>query len=119
MSVHVPLGDRRVCLRFEAAGQLWASLDFESDVEVRNLAPGGMLIEAQLDTPFKPLRAARIVLPDGGRVVDAIVRHVTPVDDVSGESRRYLIGFEFVNITPPLRVALERVVRRWATPRAD
>jgi hypothetical protein len=114
VTLHIPLGDRRVCLRFEATGQVWGALKFQSDLQVRNLATGGMLVEAVFETPFKPLRAAQIRLPEEGCIVDAIVRHVTPLSVVSDKSQRYLIGFEFVNVTPPTRLALEEMARRWA-----
>ncbi len=113
MTVRISRGDRRLQPRFQVIGQFWMSLDFEADVLLRDVATGGMLIESVFETPFKPIRAARIALPGDSNTIDAIVRHVTRLEPVSERRETYLIGFEFVNMTPATRMLLERVVDDW------
>jgi hypothetical protein len=107
------LGDRREHLRFNATGQLWASLNFGERVVLRNLATGGALVEATLTSTSRPIRTAHISLPGDGPGVDAVVRHVSPVADSARGSDRYLVGLEFVGISASERADIERLVCEW------
>jgi c-di-GMP-binding flagellar brake protein YcgR len=106
------LGDRREHLRFDVSGQLWASLDFGERVIVRNVTAGGMLIETSLTPALKPVRAAQIAFEERNRPVTAIIRHVSPVSQPL-ENDRYLVGLEFINLSPSQQVDLEQLVRNW------
>jgi hypothetical protein len=106
------LGDRREHLRFDVNGQLLASLDFGERVIVRNLTAGGMLIETSLTPAFSPVRAAQIAFDERHRPITVIVRHVSPAGEAF-ESNRFLVGLEFVNLSPSQQVDLERLVRDW------
>lgn len=114
MRPQVRLGDRREHLRFEVAGQLWASVDLGERVVLRNLATGGALIETSLTSALKPIRAAQIALDEHGPELNVIVRHVSPTAASPTGDGRYLVGLEFVNVSPTQRVGLERLVRAWA-----
>jgi hypothetical protein len=107
------LGDRREHLRFEVAGQLWASVDFGEQVVLRNIATGGALIETSLPCVAKPIRAAQIAFHERGAELNVIVRHVSPVTGSPDGGTRYLVGLEFVNVSPAQRVDIERLVDDW------
>ena len=106
------LGDRREHLRFDVSGQLWASLDFDGPVVVRNVTTKGMLVETSLTPALRPVRAAQIAFPEQNRPITVIVRHVAPAaPGLPGD--RCLVGLEFVNLSPSEQVDLERLVRDW------
>lgn len=107
------LGDRREHLRFEVAGQLWASVDFGEQVVLRNIAPGGALVETSLTCVSKPIRAAQIAFRERGAELNVIVRHVSPVAAPPDGSPRYLVGLEFVNVSPAQRADIDRLVDDW------
>jgi hypothetical protein len=106
------LGDRREHLRFDINGQLWASLDFGEHVVVRNVTAAGMLVETTLTPAFTPIRAAQVTFEQPNSPVTVIVRHVSPADETP-QSDRYLVGLEFVNLSPSQQLDLERLVTEW------
>lgn len=112
MSRHVRLGDRREYLRFEVSGQLWGSLDRCEHVMLRNISIAGALIEATLPTALKSIRAAQVALRDGGLLLNAVVRHLSPVP-ATADPDRVLVGLEFVHVSPSARGELDRLVREW------
>jgi hypothetical protein len=113
MTLQTRLGDRRGYLRFEVAGQLWASIDFGERVVLRNIAPGGALVETSLPFVSKPVRAAQLAFSEGGAELNVIVRHVSPITASADGSPRYLVGLEFVNVSPAQRADIERLVGDW------
>jgi hypothetical protein len=112
MSVKNRLGDRREHLRFDISGQLWASLDFGDHAIVRNVTTSGMLVETSLTSAFKPIRAAQVAFEQPHAPVTVIVRHVSPASEAL-HTNRYLVGLEFVNLSPSQQLDLERLVRDW------
>jgi PilZ domain-containing protein len=112
MSTRNRLGDRREHLRFDISGQLWASLDFGERVVVRNLTTGGMLVETSLMSAFKPIRAAQVAFEDRSTPITVIVRHVSPLPEAA-HNNRFLVGLEFVNLSPSQQVDIERLVGEW------
>ena len=106
------LADRRGHLRFDVSGQLWASLDFKESVILRNIASGGALIEARLTPGLRSIRTAQIALREKGPELNVVVRHMAPVSTAPDEDR-YLVGVEFVNLSPAVRADLEAFVRQW------
>jgi hypothetical protein len=56
------------------------------------------------------MRAARLSLRETGPHLDAIVRHISPV---AGAPDQFLVGLEFVNMSPATGSDLDRVVREW------
>jgi hypothetical protein len=108
------LGDRRACIRFEVAGDLWASFEIRQDVVLRNIGPGGAMVEATIPGGGRrPLRAAQLSLGDLGPELPVIIRHMTP-DPQSRTADRFLLGVEFVNLSPSVQAGLDRFVREWA-----
>ena len=112
MSLNHRLGDRREHLRFDISGQLWASLDFGEHVIVRNLTTSGMLVETSLMSAFRPIRAAQLAFDERASPITVIVRHVSAVQE-SARNNRFLVGLEFVNLSPSQQTELERLVREW------
>jgi hypothetical protein len=112
MSTKNRLGDRREHLRFDISGQLWASLDFGGDVVVRNVTTAGMLVETSLTPGCQPIRAAQVAFEQPNTPVTVVVRHVSPAAEMP-HSNRYLVGLEFVNLSPSQQLDLERLVNEW------
>ena len=112
MSMKNRLGDRREHLRFDINGQLWASLDFGGDVVVRNVTTAGMLVETSLTDGCKPIRAAQVAFEQPNAPVTVVVRHVSPAAETL-QTNRYLVGLEFVNLSPSQQLDLERLVNEW------
>jgi len=109
------LGDRREHLRYDVSGQLWGSLDLSERVVLRNIAPGGALIEARLTPGMRSVRAAQILLHERGPQMNVIVRHMSPLSAAPDEDR-YLVGVEFVNLSAAAQVELDQFVRDWDPP---
>ena len=107
MATRDQLGDRREYLRFNSAGQLWASLGRVERVVVRNLSLSGALVEVPVG--LQSMRIAQIAMQDHGPVIDAVARHASPASDEPQEDR-FLIGLEFVNLSEDDRANLFRMV---------
>jgi hypothetical protein len=107
------LGDRREHLRFEVAGQFWASIDFGEDALLRNIATGGVLVETSLSCLSRGTRAAQIAFDERGPELNAIVRHVSPATGSPDGGLRYLVGLEFVNVSAAQSADIERLVEDW------
>jgi c-di-GMP-binding flagellar brake protein YcgR len=107
MDTRDQLGDRRAYLRFNSAGQVWASLDRVEQVVVRNLSLTGVLVE--VPAGLQSMRIAQIALQDRGPVIDAVARHASPASDQLREDR-FLVGLEFVNLSDDERANLFRMV---------
>jgi hypothetical protein len=111
------LGDRREHVRFEVSGQLWASLETVDRAVVRNIGPGGALVEARLPPGIRTPRSAHVGFGQRGPEVSAIIRHVSPVSP-NEESSRCLVGLEFVNLSPGNREGIEQFIRE-SSDKAD
>jgi hypothetical protein len=112
MVTKLRLGDRREFLRFDVSGQLWGALDRCEQVMLRNISVAGALIEATLPSSLKSIRAAQMSVLDSGSHLNAVVRHISPVPGAP-EPDRFLVGLEFVHMSPAARVELDRLVRDW------
>jgi hypothetical protein len=106
------LGDRREHVRFDVTGQLWAALDLSAHVVVRNIGTGGALVEARLTPGLRSIRAAQISLREQGPPLSVVVRHVSPLPAASGEDC-YLVGLEFLHLSPAGQAEVEQLVREW------
>jgi c-di-GMP-binding flagellar brake protein YcgR len=113
MAGNVRMGDRRGQMRYGVTGQLWGTLGVRAPVVLKNLAAGGALIETTLTTGLKSLRTAQVVLRERGPELNVVVRHMRPVSPQSGHENRYLVGLEFVNLSPAARADVDRVLREW------
>jgi len=115
MATRDQLGDRRAYVRFNSAGQFWASLDRVEQVVVRNLSVSGVLVE--VPAGLKSMQIAQIALQDDGPVIDAVARHASPASDEPREDR-FLVGLEFFNLSEDEQANVARMVIDWnATPR--
>jgi len=100
------IGDRRGKPRFEIIGDLWGSVDVSASLSVLNLGRGGALLEASMPLAPESVHGVMVVTDDESQAVTLRVRHTTP-DEQTGR-RRYLIGVEFVDVTPALDEFLVR-----------
>jgi PilZ domain len=102
------IGDRRTKPRFEIIGDLWGSVDVSASLAVVNLGRGGALLESPV--PFVPesVHAVVAVTHEESHKVTVRVRHSTG-DDRQGQ-RRYLVGVEFIDMSPALEEFLARQV---------
>jgi hypothetical protein len=102
------IGDRRVNPRFEIVGDLWGSVDVNASLTVVNLGRGGALLESPV--PFAPesVHAVVAVTHEESHEVTLRVRHSTAGNQPG--SRRYLIGVEFLDVSPALDEFLARQV---------
>ena len=114
MATRDQLGDRRDYLRFNSAGQFWASLGRVEQVVLRNLSLSGALVE--VPAGLQSMRIAHIALEDDGLVVDAVVRHTSPASE-DPEEDRFLVGLEFVNLSEAAHANLTRIVGDWGDER--
>jgi hypothetical protein len=108
------LGDRRARPRFEVVGPLWGSLEAVEPVPLRNVGQGGVLLEARFSLPVDTVH--RLRLASDGRTSDlqARVRHVT----TNHVDRHYLIGLEFLPLSPGAADHLDRVISSNTAPAA-
>ena len=106
------LGDRREHVRLHVTGQLWAALDLSARVVVRNIGTGGALVEVRLAPDLRSVRAAQISLRAQSPPLNVVVRHVSPLPAASGGDR-YLVGLEFLHLSPAGQAEVGQLVREW------
>jgi hypothetical protein len=112
------LGDRREYVRFDVSGHLWAALGVGQRVIIRNIGVGGALIEARLPSGMRSIRSAQIALRESGPEVFVSVRHVSPMTTAPDEDR-FLLGGEFVNVSPEARSDIDLLVQSRTAPPPD
>jgi hypothetical protein len=92
MHSHTRESDRRNALRFEVIGFMRATAMVDVPVTVRNVGPGGVLVEAPWPLAEKSVHAVRVQQGVTFATLDARVCHVRRADGAS----TYLIGLEFL-----------------------
>lgn len=107
-------GDRRTKNRFELVGTLPGTLETWHRHRVRNLSPGGVLVESSIALPPGSRVSGRLVLQGSQRDVKAEVRY-TQVDGSASGAARYLIGLAWADGTRPMEDVLAAGVGRPAT----
>ena len=101
------LGDRRSQVRFVTTRDTWACINLASQLAViRDIGPRGALIEMVLPTSGTAVRVVDVSLGADVPVLTGIVRHMR----LATGQNRYLMGLEFVRLSPPATVVLERIV---------
>lgn len=115
MAPRMRLGDRRECARFEVAGHLWVALGVDQRVVIRNIGSGGALLEARLPPGLRSIRSAQIALSESGPEVIVSVRHVSPMTTLPDDDR-FLLGVEFISVSPEARVDIDRLVQARSAP---
>jgi PilZ domain len=103
------IGDRRAKPRFEIVGDLWGSVDTSISLKLRNLGRAGALLESPL--PLKQDSVHRVTAVAAGvpYQVQMRVRHTLPAATHAAGSR-YLIGVEFLQLSPDLEEIIVRQV---------
>ena len=90
------LGDRRIRRRFEIVGQLWGALETIESLRMRNVSPGGALLESRFALAVDSVHRVRLDIEGQWCDVQGRVRHV---EQLQGAIPRFLIGLEF--LAPP------------------
>jgi hypothetical protein len=104
------IGDRRKGPRFDLVGELWGSLDVSSSLPIVNLAAGGALLQSAAPLPRGSVHSVLAVTADESHEVTVRVRHSLEGDDQGHVC--YLIGVEFVDVSPALAEFLDRQLAR-------
>jgi PilZ domain len=102
------LGDRRIRPRYDIVGDLWGTLETVLRLPLRNVSPGGALIESHVPLPAESVHRLTFRCDGQDAAAQVRVRHVKPTISIDGE-RTYLIGVEFLSVHP----ALVTQVSRW------
>jgi hypothetical protein len=97
MSWKTRFGDRRSGLRYEIVGTLAGSMTVVETLPVRNIGPGGALVEAPWPLPHGSVHLIRLQADSEVTTCEARVRHVRQASDRPGT---YLVGLEFVEPDP-------------------
>jgi c-di-GMP-binding flagellar brake protein YcgR len=108
--MHRRLADRRVRPRFEIVGELWGTVETILRMPLRNVSPGGALIQSPIALPVDSVH--HVMLSNEGHHAPASlrVRHVRQAADGDGPDY-FLIGVEFLTLPP----ALQEQIARWST----
>lgn len=97
--------DRRSSLRFEIVGRLRGSLATSESVRLRDISPGGALVEMPFPLPVDSQQPVQVVTDDHVSALEARVRHVRPAFEMG----RFLVGLEFTTPEHLVREALGSV----------
>jgi hypothetical protein len=98
-------GDRRIKNRFELVGTLPGTLETWHRHKVRNLSPGGALVESTILLPPGSRLTGRLSFQGSHRDVKAEVRY-TQEDATGSGSAKYLIGLAWADGTAPMEDVL-------------
>ncbi len=103
------LGDRRIRPRYDIVGDLWGTLETVLSLPLRNVSPGGALIESHVPLPAESVHRLTFRCEGQDAAAQVRVRHVKPTISIDGE-RTYLIGVEFLSLHPTLVAQVARWV---------
>ena len=92
------IGDRRTKARFEIVGDLWGSLDANATFTVRNLGTSGALLESPVALPPDSMHWVSAIIDGQAEPLRVLVRHT--VRNKGSRKSPYLLGVEFVSVTP-------------------
>ena len=109
MAFDAPLGDRRAAVRFDLGGHAWGTVETMDPLTVRNIGRGGLLVEALRPLTVDSVHQMHLILQGDESVVQGTVRHVTGIRDALPRVR-YLIGFEFVDVSPATLEWIDQLV---------
>ena len=101
------LGDRRIRPRYDIVGDLWGTLETVLRLPLRNVSPGGALIESHVPLPAESVHRLTFRCDGQDAAAQVRVRHVKPSISIEGE-RTYLIGVEFLSLHPSLVAQVAR-----------
>ena len=101
------LGDRRIRPRYDIVGDLWGTLETVLRLPLRNVSPGGALIESHVALPTESVHRLTFRCEGQDAAAQVRIRHVKPTLSLEGE-RMYLIGVEFLSMDPAIVGQVER-----------
>jgi hypothetical protein len=101
------LGDRRGRPRYDIVGDLWGTLETVLRMPLRNVGPGGALIESHVALPAESIHRLTFTYDGQDASTQVRVRHVKPTSSMPGDLM-YLIGVEFLSVHPALAGHIER-----------
>lgn len=110
-------GDRRAKNRFELVGTLPGTLETWHRHRVKNLSPGGALLESMAPLPAGSRLSGRLLFQGSQRDVKAEVRHIE--EDGGGGTGRYLIGLAWADGTNPVDDLLVGATARSLSPEIE
>jgi hypothetical protein len=108
--MHRRLADRRVRPRFEIVGELWGTVETILRMPLRNVSPGGALIQSPIALPVDSVHHVMLTNEGQHAPTSLRVRHVRPAADSDGRDY-FLIGVEFITLPLPL----QEQIARWMT----
>ena len=100
------IGDRRAKPRFEIVGDLWGTADIAASLTVQNLGRGGALLDSPLPLATDSVHWVTAIADGQPHMLQIRVRHSTSVRTRNGH--RYLIGVEFLKLSPGVEEAIVR-----------
>jgi hypothetical protein len=100
------LGDRRAKARFEIVGELWGNIETSMSLVVRNIGDGGALLESPVALEPGSLHWVSALIDGDPQPVRFRVRHSTRT--TAGADANYLLGVEFVSLTPAISEFVQR-----------
>jgi len=103
------IGDRRGKPRFEIVGDLWGSIDTSTTLTLKNLGRGGALLDSPLPLAPDSIHWVTALADGEAHAVQMRVRHSTTTNG-NGNGARYLIGVEFLKLSPGLEEFIVRQV---------
>ena len=95
--------DRRSAVRFEIVGVMHTTVATEMPLDICNVGPRGVLVEAPWPLPQDSVHTVRLSLASALATFSARVRHARRREGTSS----YLIGFEFLADDQPVLDGLE------------
>ena len=107
MTLRRKLGDRRGRPRYDIVGDLWGTLETVLSMPLRNVGPGGALIESHVALPAESIHRLTFSYEGQDASTQVRVTHVKPSISLDGE-RTFLIGVEFLSVHPALVGQIER-----------
>ena len=101
------LGDRRNRPRYDIVGDLWGTLETVLRLPLKNVGPGGALIESHVPLPAESVHRLKFMFDGQDAATQVRVRHVKPM--LGGDGRKtYLIGVVFLSMHPALAGQIDR-----------
>jgi hypothetical protein len=88
-------------------GDLWGTLETVLRMPLKNVGPGGALIESHIPLPAESIHRLTFTHDGQHASTQVRVRHVKPTISVDGE-RTFLIGVEFLSTHPVLLGYVDR-----------
>lgn len=95
------LEDRRGRPRFEIVGDLWGTLSTVLAMPLRNICPGGALVQSPIGLPAESVHHVGVSCDGQQTPASVRVRHVRPIVGADGRES-YLIGLEFLSVPASL-----------------